>query len=70
MKLQLQLFTATSEIRDKFHCCYWDFCMDNETGMVLYTNIQANVLLGESQSDDCSIRVYWSKSDNSFKMPA
>ena len=35
MNLQLQLFTATSEIQDKFHCCYWDFCTDNETGMVL-----------------------------------
>jgi len=35
MKLQLRLFTVTSEIRDKFHCCYWDFCMGNETGMVL-----------------------------------
>ena len=28
MKLQLWKI-------DKFHCCYWDFCMSNETGMVL-----------------------------------
>ena len=35
IKLQLQLFIATSEILDKFHCYYWDFCMGNETGMVL-----------------------------------
>ena len=44
MKLQLQHFTATSEIQDKFHCHYWDFCMDNKTGMVL--NVETNVVKG------------------------
>ena len=30
MKLQLHIFTATSETQDKFHCCYWDSCMGNK----------------------------------------
>ena len=42
MKLQLQLFTATSEIQDKFQYCYLDFCMGNETDMILRMKI--NVL--------------------------
>jgi len=35
MKLQLQIFTATSEIRKLFHCFYSDFCMDSKIDIVL-----------------------------------
>jgi len=45
MKLQLELFTATSKIRDKIHCCYWDFCMGNKTGMVLDVKFVNNSII-------------------------